>query len=87
MPTLHGAQEGRASATRHPRPRPAVLTVMPQVPNNEKEAERLQGGRSYFRSLGPNRELINNMDAEAPVLWPPNMKRQLTGKDPDAGKD
>ena len=25
--------------------------------------------------------------AEAPVLWPPNAKRQLIGKDPDAGKD
>ena len=26
-------------------------------------------------------------DAEAPVLWPPNVKSKLTGKDPDAGKD
>ena len=26
-------------------------------------------------------------DAEAPVLWPPNAKSQLTGRDPDAGKD
>ena len=25
--------------------------------------------------------------AEAPILWPPNGKIQLTGKDPDAGKD
>ena len=25
--------------------------------------------------------------AEAPILWPPNMKSQLIGKDPDAGKD
>ena len=23
--------------------------------------------------------------AEAPILWPPDMKSQLTGKDPDAG--
>ena len=28
-----------------------------------------------------------NADAEAPLLWPPNVKSQLTGKDPDAGKD
>ena len=29
------------------------------------------------------------MDAEAegPLLWPPDMKSQFTGKDPDAGKD
>ena len=26
-------------------------------------------------------------EAEAPILWPPDVKRQLTGKDPDAGKD
>ena len=26
-------------------------------------------------------------DAEAPILWPPDMKSRLTGKDPDAGKD
>ena len=29
------------------------------------------------------------MDAEAetPIFWPPDTKRQLTRKDPDAGKD
>ena len=26
-------------------------------------------------------------EAETPVLWPPNAKSQLIGKDPDAGKD
>ena len=26
-------------------------------------------------------------DAEAPILWPPDTKSQLTGKDPEAGKD
>ena len=26
-------------------------------------------------------------DDEAPILWPPEAKSQLTGKDPDAGKD
>ena len=26
-------------------------------------------------------------EAEAPVLWPPDMKNRLTGKDPDSGKD
>ena len=25
--------------------------------------------------------------AETPILWPPETKRQLIGKDPDAGKD
>ena len=26
-------------------------------------------------------------EAEAPILWPPDIKSQLTGRDPDAGKD
>ena len=26
-------------------------------------------------------------EAEAPILWPPDVKSQLTGKDPDAEKD
>jgi len=26
-------------------------------------------------------------DAEAAILWPPDAKRELIGKDPDAGKD
>ena len=26
-------------------------------------------------------------EAETPVLWPPDAKNQLNGKDPDAGKD
>ena len=32
---------------------------------------------------------IRRMDAEAeaPILWPPDVKSWLTGKDPDAGKD
>ena len=31
--------------------------------------------------------LIGRTEAEAPTLWPPNRKSQLTRKDPDAGKD
>ena len=26
-------------------------------------------------------------EAKAPILWPPDVKSRLTGKDPDAGKD
>ena len=29
----------------------------------------------------------NAAEAEAPILWPPDMKSLLNGKDPDAGKD
>ena len=29
----------------------------------------------------------NDAEAETPMLWPPDAKNRLTGKDPDAGKD
>ena len=36
----------------------------------------------------PRRIIIKTLaEAEVPVLWPPDPKSQLTGKDPDAGKD
>ena len=28
-----------------------------------------------------------DVEAETPILWPPDMKSLLIGKDPDAGKD
>ena len=30
---------------------------------------------------------IGRTDAEAAILWPPDKKSQLSGKDPNAGKD
>ena len=30
---------------------------------------------------------IRKTDAEAPILWPPDVKSQITGKELDAGKD
>ena len=30
---------------------------------------------------------IGRVDAEAPILWPPDAKSRFFGKDPDAGKD
>ena len=33
------------------------------------------------------RILIGRIVAEAPILWPPDIKGRFIGKDPDAGKD
>ena len=30
---------------------------------------------------------MGRTDAEAPILWPSDVKSQLPGKDPDVGKD
>ena len=55
-----------------------------------------------LKSVNPNKELksVNpkgnqpwlfigrtGAEAETPVLWPPDAKSRLIGKDPDAGKD
>ena len=30
---------------------------------------------------------MTDAESETPILWPPDVKNQLIGKDPDAGKD
>ena len=39
-------------------------------------------GNQYWRFIGGT-----DAEAEAPVLWPPDVKSWLIGKDPDVGKD
>ena len=34
-----------------------------------------------------SRIFIGRTEAEAPILWPPDAKSQLIGKDPDTGKN
>ena len=52
------------------------------------ESLGLQGDPVYSKG---NQSLIftgrTHAEAEAPLLWPPDVKSQLIGKDPDAGKD
>ena len=33
------------------------------------------------------KEIYPEYSSERPILWSPDVKSQLTGKDPDAGKD
>ena len=39
-------------------------------------------GNQYWIFIGKT-----DAEAEAPIFWPPDVKSQLIGKDPDAGKD
>ena len=41
-----------------------------------------RSNQSILKEINPGRT-----DAEAPILWPPDGKGRLTGKDPDAGQD
>ena len=42
--------------------------------------------RSILKEITPEYSL-ERTDTEAPILWPPDVKNQLIGKDPDAGND
>ena len=59
------------------------LLVLEKSPLDCKEIQPLhpKGNQSWV--------FIGRTDAEAetPILWPPDAKSQLIGKDPDAGKD
>ena len=47
----------------------------------EIQAAHPKGNQSWI-SIGRT-----DVEAEAPLLWPPDAKNRLIGKDPDAGKD
>ena len=34
-----------------------------------------------------NQSILKEINSVTPILWPPDMKSQVIGKDPDAGKD
>ena len=40
-----------------------------------------------MRNVGLDEAQAEAVEAETPILWPPDAKNWLTGKDPDAGKD
>ena len=62
---------------------PVVLEETLESPLDSKEIKPVnpKGNKPWI--------LIGRTDAEAeaPILWPPDAKSQLTGKDPNAGKD
>ena len=60
-----------------------VLEKTLESPLDCKEIELIcpKGNQSWIFTEGTDAE------AETPILWPPDVKNWLTGKDPDAGKD
>ena len=42
-----------------------------------------KSNQSIVKEIGPE----GRADAEAPILWPPDVKSRLIGKDPNAGED
>ena len=45
-----------------------------------------RSNQSILKEIKPEYS-FRRADTEAPILWPPDMKSRLIGKDPDAGKD
>ena len=60
-----------------------VLEKTPESPLDFKEIKPVnpKGNQSWIFIRSTDAE------AEAPMLWPPDVKNWLTGKDPDSGKD
>ena len=58
-----------------------VLEKTLESPLDSKEIQPVhpKGNQSWI--------FIGGTDAEAPILWPPDVKNWLIGKDPDTGKD
>ena len=55
-----------------------------RVPWNARKSKE-----SILKEINPEYSLegLTLNEADAPILWPPDMKRWLIGKDPDSGKD
>ena len=60
-----------------------VLEKTLEIPLDYKEIQpvRPKGDQSWVFTVK------NDVEAETPMLWPPDAKSWLIGKDPDAGKD
>ena len=46
-----------------------------------------RSNQSILKEIIPEYSFIGRTDAEAPILWPPDVKNYLIGKDPDAEND
>ena len=46
-----------------------------------------RSNQSILKEINPEYSLEGLAEAETPILWPPDAKNSLIGKDPEAGKD
>ena len=56
-----------------------MITLQSPLDSKETKPVNLKGNQSWI--------FIRRADAEAPILWPPDVKSWLIEKDPNAGKD
>ena len=60
------------------------LAALPSAPTQALDCKEIK--RVNLKGNQPS-IFIGRTGAEAPVVWPPDAKGKLNGKDPDAGKD
>ena len=53
----------------------------------ESSLDSKQIKSSILKEINPEYSIRADVEAESPILWPPDAKNWLIGKDPDAGKD
>ena len=46
-----------------------------------------RSNQSVLKKISPGCSLERHVEAETPILWPPDVKNWLIGKDPDSWKD
>ena len=63
--------------------RTGVLEKTPESPFDSKEIKPVNVKRDQPWIFTGR----TDVEVETPIFWPPNVKSQLNGKDPDAGKD
>ena len=80
---MYGSESWNIKLTEHWKTDGLVLEKIPESPLNSKEIKPVnpKGNQSWI-FIGRT-----DAEAEAPILWPPDTKGWLIGKDPDAGKD
>ena len=63
-----------------------LTVVLEKTPESPLECKEIQ--QSILEEISPGCSLEGlDAEAETPILWPPDVKSWLIGKDPDAGKD
>ena len=83
---LKSEYQGSPKSERNPKKKRCIWTVL-----LEKTLDSLLDYKK-IKPVSPKRKwkpwlFIGRTDAEAPILWPPDVKSWFAGKDPDAGKD
>ena len=83
---IHGSESWSIKKAEHQRTDTFELWCLEQTLKSPLDCRKIQPvnpkGNQPWKFIGRT-----DAEAEAPILWPPDAKRWLTGKDPDAGKD